>query len=134
MPAVTGKGGTVTYKGGNVAQINSWSIDVNTNMHDVTSFSTEAVVWREFAAGLQGWSGSIDGIFSATSTGQSDLIADTITPTTATVILEIDKINGGKLTGSIYLESMSIGVDIDSMIDMSWSMTGNGAVAYTTST
>ena len=82
MSAVTGKGGTVSYDGGNVATINSWSIDVNSNMHDVTAFSTEAVVWREFASGLQGWSGAIDGTFDPSSTGQADLIANTITPTT----------------------------------------------------
>lgn len=134
MAAVTGQGGTVSYGSGSVATIRSWSLDINTNMHDVSAFSTDAVVWREWAAGLQGWSGSIAGSFDPSSTGQNDLITNTITPTTAQIILEIDKINGGKFTGSCYLESLGASVDIDGMADMSWSVTGNGALTYTTST
>ena len=134
MAAVTGKGGTVTYDGGSVALINSWSLDVDTNMHDVTSFSTDVVQWRSFVDGLSGWTGALDGIFDSASTGQNDLITNTLTPTTAAVILELDKVAGGTLTGGCFLESMSIGVDIDSTVDVSWSMQGTGSLAYTTST
>lgn len=135
MAAITGKAGTILYKAGSVASINGWSIDVDTNMHDVTSFSTDTVQWREFAAGLSGWTGSIDSVgFDSASTGMNNLIVDTLSPTTATVVLELDKVNGGKLTGSIFLDGGSFGADIDGMSDASWSMQGTGAVAYTTST
>ena len=134
MAAVTGKGGTVVYDGGSVATINSWSVDVDTNMHDVTSFTTAASQWREFVDGLSGWTGSLDGVFDSASTGQNDLITNSLTPVAATVVLELDKVAGGKLTGSVFADSMSVGVDIDSTVDMSWSLQGTGALTYTTST
>ena len=135
MAAVTGKGGTILYKAGSVASIGGWSIDVDNAMHDITAFSTAVVQWREFAAGLSGWTGSIDGVgFDSASTGMNNLIVDTLSPTTATVVLEIDKVAGGKLTGSVFLSAGSFGADIDGMSNASWTMQGTGAVAFTTST
>ena len=135
MAAVTGKGGTVTYDGGNVASIGTWSIDVDTNMHDITSFTTSAAQWREFAAGLSGWSGSIDGVgFDPSSTGQAGLIANALTPVSAAAVFELDQTQGGKLSGSVFLDNMSLGADIDGMSNATWSVLGTGAVTYTTST
>ena len=135
MPAVTGKGGTVLYAGGSVASIGTWSIDVSNDMHDITSFTTSAAQWREFAAGLSGWTGSLDGVgFDPTSTGQDNLIANTLVPVSAAIVLELDQTAGGKMTGSAFVESMSIGADVGAMTDASWSMQGTGSLAYTTST
>lgn len=135
MSAVTGKGGTVSFDGGSVASIGTWSLDVSNDMHDVTSFTTSAVQWREFAAGLSGFTGSIDGVgFDPTSTGQNDMITATLTPASATVVFELDQTAGGKLTGSAFLESMSVGADVGGMTNASWSVQGTGALAYTTST
>jgi len=134
MAAVTGKGGTVSYAGGNVATINSWSIDIGSDMHDVTSFSTALAQWRDYIVGLSGWTGSIDGIFNPASTGQNNMINATLTPTTATVVLEMDQTGGGKFTGSVFLESGSFSVDIGSPVDVSWSMQGTGSLTYSTST
>jgi hypothetical protein len=135
VAAVTGKGGTVTYDGGSVASIGSWSIDVDTNMHDITSFTTSAVVWRSFADGLSGFSGGIDGVgFDPTSTGMGDMIANTLTPTKVAAVFEIDKINGGKLSGDIWLDGAGFGADIDGLTSMTFSVLGDGAVAFTTST
>ena len=134
MPAVTGKSGTILYQGGSVATIKSWSMDIDTDMHDVTSLSTGTVQWREFAAGISGWTGSADGTFNAASTGQNNMIVATLAATTGVVVLEMDKDVGGKFTGGCFLESMSVGVDIDNQTDMSWSLQGSGDLAYATST
>lgn len=134
MAAITGKKGTVTYDGGSVATINSWSLDVDTNMHDVTSFTTAAPTWRTFVDGLSGWSGSMDGTFDNASTGQKDLITNTLVPVAADVIFELDQIVGGKFSGSAYVQSGSFSEDIDGLADVSWSFQGTGALAYTTTT
>lgn len=134
MAAITGKNGTISYAGGSVARINSWSLDVDTNMHDVTSFTTDAVAWREFTDGITGWSGSIDGIFDPTSTGQNNMIVATLAPTTAAVVFELDKVAGGSFTGSVFLNSLSAGSDIDGTADMGWSVQGTGALTYSTTT
>jgi predicted secreted protein len=135
MAALTGKGGTVLYAGGSVASIGSWSMDIDNAMHDITSFTTSAEQWRTFAAGLSGWTGSLDGVgYDSASTGQANLIAATLTPVSAAVVLELDQTVGGKLTGTAFLNSASLGADIDGMTNATWSMQGTGSVAFTTST
>ena len=134
MAAVTGKSGTILYSGGSVATIKSWSMDIQTDMHDVTTLSTGTVQWREFAAGISGWTGSIEGTFDSASTGQNNMIVATLAATTAAVVLEMDKDGGGKFSGGCWLESMSVGVDIDNQTDVTWSAQGSGTLTYTTST
>lgn len=134
MPAVTGKSGTILYDGGSVATIKSWSMDIQTDMHDVTTLSTGTVQWREFAAGISGWNGSVQGTFNADSTGQNNMITATLAATTAAIVLELDKTNGGKFSGGCFLESMSVSVDIDNQTDVTWSAQGNGTLTYTTTT
>ena len=135
MAALTGKGGTVLYAGGSVASIGTWSMDISNDMHDITSFTTSAAQWREFAAGLSGWTGSLDGVgYDSASTGQANLIAATLVPVSAAVVLELDQTVGGKLTGTAFLDSASLGADVGGMTDASWSMQGTGAVTFTTST
>ena len=135
MAALTGKGGTVLYGGGSVASIGSWSIDVDTNMHDITAFTTDVAQWREFAAGLSGWTGSIDSVgFDATSTGQNDMIVATLTPVSAAAVFELDQTVGGTLSGNIFLSAGSFGAEIDGMATASWTVQGTGAVAFSTST
>lgn len=135
MAALTGKGGTVLYGGGSVNSIGSWSMDIDNDMHDITSFTTDVSQWREFTAGLSSWTGSLDGVgYDAGSTGQEDLIANTIVPVSAAIILELDQSVGGKLTGTAFLSSMSMGADIGGMTNATWSLQGTGAVTFSTST
>ena len=135
MSALSGKGGTVTYAGGSVASIGSWSADMDNAMHDITSFTTSAAQWREFTAGLSGWTGSLDGVgYDAASTGQANLIGATLTPVSAAIVLELDQTVGGKLTGTAFLNTMSLGADIDGMTNATWGLQGTGSIAFTTST
>lgn len=134
MVAVAGKGGTVTYAGGNVATLREWSADITPDIHDVTSFTTAAPTWKEVIAGLNSWSASLSGTFDAASTGQNNLITDSLTPVSAAVVLEKDQVNGGKYSGNALISGASIGVTIDGLVDMSWDLTGNGSIAYTTTT
>ena len=134
MAAVTGKGGSIVYDGGSVATIHDWSMDIGNNLHDVTSFTTSAAQWRSFVAGLSDFSGSIDGTFDPASTGQNDLIVNTLTPVSAAAVFELDQTAGGKLSGSLFVESLSVGTPIDGLVDMSWSYQGTGTLTYTTTT
>ncbi len=118
MAAIAGKGGTVTYAGGNVATLKEWSLDVSADMHDVTSFTTAAPSWKEFIAGLNSWTGSLSGTFDAASTGQNNLITDALTPVSAAVVLEKDQVNGGKYSGNVLISGASVGVVIDGLVDM----------------
>jgi hypothetical protein len=134
MAAITGKSGTILYAGGSVATIKSWSMDIDTDMHDVTSLSTGTVQWRTFAAGISGWTGSAEGTFDSASTGQNNMIVATLAATTAAIVLEMDKDAGGSFTGGCHLEQMSVGVDIDNQTDISWNLQGSGTLTYSTTT
>ena len=134
MAAVAGNKGTIVYDGGSVATVNNWSLDLTNDMLDVTSFTTSAPQWREFIDGLSSWTGDVSGIFDGASTGQNDLITNSITPASAAVILEMDQTAGGKFNGNVFLSGMSPGVAIDGTADISWSLQGTGSLAYTTTT
>ena len=134
MAAVAGKGGTVLYAAGNVATLREWSLDVGNDMQDVTSFTTAAPTWKEFIAGLSSWTGSLSGTFDPVSTGQNNLITDSLVPVSAAVVLEKDQVNGGNYAGNVLISGLSVGTVIDGLVDMSWDLQGTGALAYTTTT
>ena len=134
MGAITGKSGFVQYNSGTVVRVKGWSMDIDNGVYDVTSFTTSTVQWREFVGGLSGWTGSIDATFDPTSTGIDNMISNTMTASTGTVNLVMDKVNGGSFSGGAILESMSVNADIDGETGISWSAQGNGALTYSTTT
>ncbi len=134
MAAVSGKKGTINYAGGNVVRTNNWDLTLTNDMLDVTPFTTSAPQWREFISGLSSWTGTISGQFDGASTGQNDLIVNSITPTTAAVVLEMDQTGGGKFNGSVFLSGMAPSVAIDGSAEISWDLQGTGSLAYTTTT
>ncbi len=134
MPAVAGKSGTIVYDGGSVATVSNWDLNLTNDMLDVTAFTTSAPQWREFIDGLSDWSGAISGIFDGTSTGQNDLIVNSLAPTTATVVLEMDQTAGGSFSGAVFLSGMSPTVAIDGTAEISWDLQGTAALSYSTST
>ena len=134
MAAVTGKGGTITYDGGPVATISNWTIDVDNSLHDITSFTTSAAQWREWIAGLSGWTGAMSGTFDSASTGQNDAFTDALAPASKSAVFELDQAAGGKLSGNVYISAMSVDTDIDAPVDVAWTFQGTGALAYDTTT
>ena len=85
---LSGKVAKVEYGGdAGTASLNNWSIDINTNMLDVTSFTTGTLQWRSFIAGLSDWSGTIAGFSDSSSTGLDTIRTNTLTPTTAQMSL-----------------------------------------------
>lgn len=134
MPAVSGKNGTVNRGGVTVLTMNSWSIDLDNDMRDHTSFTTETLQWRTFLPGLSQWSGTFSGFFNAASTSQNDEIALSLTPTTSTIILELDKVAGGQFNGATFISSMGAGVDVDGDATISFGFQGTGALTHTTTT
>ena len=134
MTAVAGKGGTFSWDGGSVATVNEWSLDLTNDMLDVTAFSTAAPQWRDFIAGLSGWTGAANFVYNPSSTGQDDFIDDAIAPNAVTVILEMDQTQGGKFSGSAYVSGLSFSAPIADTVSGTLSFQGTGAIAYTTTT
>jgi hypothetical protein len=136
LAAISGKGGTVYLGSVPVLRVNGWSLDVNTNMLEVTSFSTSSVTWREYTPGLNDASGSINGFWDigGGSTAQKDLQDNIFTPASATLVLEADQTNGGKYSGTAFLSRQSVNADIDGTVDASWDIQYSGAVTFSTTT
>ena len=136
MPAISGKKGLVDYKGGQVAYIRNWSMDVDTNMLDVTVWTTGTDQWRAMLPGLSGAAGTFGGLFvgSTVSTGQKNLRVNVLTPATGTLKLYMDKDGGEHFSVPCYFSGMSHTADIDGTVDASFSFTANGTVAFATTT
>lgn len=133
MAAISGKDGAVQYKGATVLRINSWSLDVDVNDLETTAFSTDAVQWRSFIAGLSGFSGNLSGYFDIPgSTAQKDLQTNVLTPATGTVNLYTAESAGDYYSGDVVLTRQSVSVDIDGTADVSYDFRGNGALSFTT--
>lgn len=134
MAALTGKSGKVEWAGKHVG-LGSWTMDINTDMHDVTEFSTGTVQWREFVAGISSWTGSANGAWRVhDSTARFDFQAAALAGTTGTVKLYVDKTGGANFTGGVLISAMSVSADIDSRTDQTYSLQGTGALTYSTST
>ncbi len=134
MAAVTGKGGVFLWSAGAVATLDNWTLDLDNSMHDITSFTTSAAQWRNFVAGLSGWTGAVSGTFDSASTGQDDMFVSALAPASVAVVFELDQAAGGKLSGNAFISAQSVGTDIDAPVDVSWSLQGTGTLAYTTTT
>jgi len=134
MAALSGKAGRVEWASGKADGFNHWTLDVDTNMLETTSWSTGTDQWRSYAAGLSGGAGTVSGLFDALSTGQDNMRVATLTPSTGLLVLEIDKVGGAKFSGSAFLERLGLDVDIDGTADVAYGFRFTGAVGYTTTT
>ena len=137
MAAISGKNGLVQYGGAPVLRINNWSADIAVDDLDVTSWTTGTDQWRARIAGLSGVSGSFSGFWDAHSggsTAQVDLQTNVLTPATGTLILEADKVTGGKYSMDVVLTGQNVSVSIDGTADVSWDFVSNGTVTFSTTT
>lgn len=135
MAAVTGKEGVVEYKGVPVFRINNWSVSVNVDMRDHTSFSTGTVQWREIAPGLSGANGNFAGFWDAEgSTAQKDCMTAALAASTGSVKLYLNKTQGDHFSGNMYFSGLTAGTAVDGDATVDFPFTFNGAVAYSTTT
>lgn len=131
---LSGKVALIEYAGGFVASLDNWTVNVDTNMLDVTTFSTGDLQWRDFKPGLSGWTAAISGNFDSTSTGFTDLRAATLTPATGTVRLFADKVGGEAWNGNTFIQSMGNSAAIDGKVEIDFGLQGTGALTFSTTT
>ena len=136
MSALTGKLGIVHYGGVPVYRIQNWSLNVNTDIRDHTSFTTGALQWRTVAPGLSGANGSFAGFWdpSTGSTAQRDCMDAALAASTGSVILYGDKVGGANLRGNIYFSGFTAGSAVDGDATASFNFTFNGTPTYSTAT
>ncbi len=136
MAEISGKVALFEYGGAQaqVASVDNWTITVDTNMHDVTTFSTGDLQFRDFIPGLSGWNGTVSGNFDEQSTGLEDMRVNTLVPATATVQFYADKVGGEHLTGNTFISGMGQTAAIDGKVEIDFSLQGTGALTYSSAT
>lgn len=135
MAAITGKEGIIEYKGVPVFRINSWDVQVNTDMRDHTSFTTGTLQWRVMAPGLSGAAGSFSGFWDPEgSTAQKDCMDAALAASTGNITLQSSKTVGDSLTGAVYFNGFGAASAVDGDATADYNFTFNGAVTYSTTT
>ena len=141
MPALSGKVGKIQFKAATkTLGIRGWTFDMDTNMTEVTSWTTGTEQWRSFVPGLTGAVGTFTGFFDSSSTGQENmriaagLSTDVVALTTGTMQLYTDRGAGEHLSASIFFTGQSFAADIDGTVTYDGTFRVNGAVTWATST
>ena len=128
--AIIGHSGSCTVGASTVTEAKSWSLDISQEVADVTSFNSSG--WKESAATLKAWSGSITVIFDGgDDTGQAALIAGVTSGSSVALVLNTAATGAGtseKFSGDAIITSMPITNDVNGIIEVSFSFTGTGAL------
>lgn len=128
--AITGHSGSCTVGASAITEAKAWSLDVSQDVADITNFSSAG--WKESAATLKSWSGSITVLFDGgADTGQAALIAGATSGTSVALVLTTSAAGAGtseKFSGSAIITSMPITNEVSGIIEVSFSFTGTGAL------
>ena len=122
MPVFTGQAGNVTFATGRVTNVYKWEINIASDLHDSTAFIAPAL-WRTFAAGLSGATGSY--VCFADDTDAA------ILPGAAAPALAVFLLTGGRnIQGDILVSDFTIGSDVGGgLCELTVNFTFSGVVA-----
>jgi len=126
--AITGHSGSVTVASGSMGNAKAWSLDVTQETVDVTDFDSSG--WKESAATLNSWTGSITAIFDASGTAEGAL--QTGLTGGSSVALEL-QLGGGAgsydvYSGNAIITGQSITNDVNGIVEATFSFEGTGAL------
>ena len=111
----------------------NWSVDVDSDMLDVTAFSTTAtdVTWRTFVAGLNGAEVSIERLFQDST---ANVFWDALAAGSSNFIVELvpDGAGGDRFEGFARVSQFSPSVEIDGTADEGVTLTVDGVLYFTT--
>ena len=120
--AIAGFGGAVKVNGQKVAEISNWSMDLEADDIDVTSFDSNG--WKEYIAGSRGWSGSFEGNCVPDDTeGQGALILAWVN--SQNVELQLDVNEDISFSGSAMI-TLSMEAAVDDKVSFSCDFQGSG--------
>ena len=120
--AIAGFGGAVKVNEKKVAEISNWSMDLEADDIDVTSFDSNG--WKEYIAGSRGWSGSFEGNFVPDDTeGQGALILAWVN--SQNVELQLDVNEDISFSGSAMI-TLSMEAAVDDKVSFSCDFQGSG--------
>lgn len=122
MAEMNGIAGDVTFATGYVANVKSWTMNVEADMFDITDFTSTG--WKNNLAGLKGWSGSY--VCWVDDTTQMDANANWLAGTAAAATFNFDGTR--TLSGNIIISGLSTGASVDGVAEVTFNFTGDGAL------
>ena len=121
MASISGKDGSVTFSGGETT-VKLWNLSYTGDVLETTNFD-DSSGGRTFIAGLTGWSGSYDALYST---------ANTTSPgTSGTIYLRSSTGTVGVWSGTAFITGMDISTPRDGLVTQSYTFQGSGTLAGT---
>jgi hypothetical protein len=127
MATFTGVAGLVHWDGDSIGEMTSFSLDVNQEPVEDTVISDTT---RSYQAGILNWSGTAEVFWSDDDTGQVAMWTELLTPVAKEMIFFPEGASTGdiKWTGNALITSHSLTSSTNSMVSMSISFQGTGAL------
>ena len=118
---------TVTYDGVTAVNVTGFSLEVNKETVDITSFSSAG--WKAFLVDLKDWSISYDAIVARTGTGTYEtMLVDLLADTTSKAVTFVDSAATTTFSGNGHLTSLSLSGSVGDKQTYSCSIQGTGAL------
>ncbi|KKN71427.1 hypothetical protein LCGC14_0421490 [marine sediment metagenome] len=133
MAAFHGKQGKVTFAGGAVSNVLSWSVEVTADVAESSVMSSVAVSasthWKEYLAGFFDWTATIECDLDNSGL-DPDLDVDFIDDDGVEVILYqgTNPMGARKYTGNGIVTGISPSVDLNDIIKVTYTVQGSGAL------
>jgi hypothetical protein len=128
--AIHGKKGKVTLGANLVADLDTWSMDVDRSDHETTSFGDSDLPWRDFIAGLVGATAKLDGRLNMSDTnGQFAMWQSLTSDTNLSGDFNVDDTH--KFSCDFFITKFSPKVSVNDPETVGWEIRITGAVAYT---
>jgi hypothetical protein len=126
--AIIGHTGSVTVASGAMGNAKAWSLDISQETADITDFGSSG--WKESAATLNAWSGSITAIFDASGTAEGALQTGLTAGSSVALDLQMGGGTGSydKYSGSAIITGQSVTNDVNGIVEVTFNFEGTGAV------
>lgn len=126
--AIQGYNGSVTVASGAMGNAKAWSLDISQETADITDFGSSG--WKESAATLNAWSGSITAIFDASGTAEGALQTGLTAGSSVALDLQMGGGTGSydKYSGSAIITGQSVTNDVNGIVEVTFNFEGTGAV------
>ena len=130
MSAIAGKGGELKISTNTVAEIQEWSLDIESDMLDSTAQLAGGATWKTFIAGLNSWTMTIEYSWDMSDTNGQKAYQDAILAGTSVASVEAYTNASNYYTGTVFVSAENIGTPVGDRVTGSMTLQGTGALTY----
>lgn len=126
MAVLVGNAGAFKLSTNTVAEIQSWSLNIERGLDETNAFGD---TWKEHTATIGAWSGTAQGRYDNTDTNGH--VALNTAATGGTTVSARFYINSTVYYSGTAFVTASITANTNNTVDVTWNITGSGALSYT---